>query len=172
MHQRNDPYTDPVTAPTAVPGAEERSGPALRDASEVLARIEADEVEAHSARASYERHGLPNVEPDGKIGPQLGHDERLHVVRSSALLNRHDGAGGAGMADAVDAGGTLYLTSSRLVHIGQAAFSILLESLDEISIVGERLLLTLSSGEGLSIDVAGPRLLRVQIGMARKATHQ
>jgi hypothetical protein len=172
VQQRNDPYVDPVTAPTAVPGAEERSGPALRGAREVLARIAADEAEADTARASYARHGLPSIEPDGAIGPELGDEERVHVIRSSALLNRHEPAAVAGDASVADAGGTLYLTSSRLVHIGQAAFSVLLESLDEISIVGERLLLTLSSGEGLSIDVAGPRLLRVQIGMARKAAHQ
>lgn len=174
VHQRNDPYTDPVTAPTAVPGAEERSGPALHDARGVLARIAADEAQADSARASYERDGLPSIAPDGAMGLQLGDDERLHVMRASALLNRHDGNGHAnGVADAVtDGAGTLYLTSHRLVHIGQAAFSVLLESLDEISIAGERLLLTLTSGEGLSIDVAGPRLLRVQIGMARKAAHQ
>jgi hypothetical protein len=172
VHQRNDPYMDPVTAPTAVPGAEERSGHALRNAREVLARIAADEAEADSARAAYARHGLPSIEPDGSIGPRLGDDERVHVMRPSVLLNRHEGAADAGNANAADSGGTLYLTSARLVHIGQAAVSVLLESLDEISIVGERLLLTLSSGEGLSIDVAGPRLLRVQIGMARKAAHQ
>jgi len=47
-------------------------------------------------------------------------------------------------------------------------FTVPLTQIDEVSIVGERLLLTLSSGEGVSLDVAEPRLLRVMIGIARK----
>lgn len=159
-----------LTAPTvfvaeATGAAEERSGQALRHAATVLAEIEADEVAAAAARISYEGDGLPHVEPDGRIASELRVGERVHVVRQGALLNGNSGSNVPGYA------GTLYLTSERLVHVGSAVFSVALEAVDEISVVGERLLLTLSSGEGISIDVAGPRLLRVQIGTARKAAH-
>jgi len=91
-------------------------------------------------------------------------------------------ASGTGIVDAAVAGlnrlagagtlpgyaGTLYLTSRRLIHLGQVTFAVPLTQIEEVSIVGERLLLTLSSGEGVSFDVSEPRLLRVMIGVARK----
>jgi hypothetical protein len=140
---------------------EERGGPGLRDAHAVLSRVEADEAAAAAARESA--NGLPMLDPDPIIGPELRDGERVHALREGALMNRLDGGPLPGYA------GRLYLTDRRLVHAGQAFYSLALSTLDEVSIVGERLLLTLAGGEGVSFDVAQPRLLRVQIGIARTA---
>ena len=159
MQPRQDPALD---EPTDVEAAEADS-PALRDAAILLARTEADEAAAAAARAHYETEGLPTLGVEDDLAQELRGDEVLHARRSSAMLNRLDGAGTLpGYA------GTLYLTSRRLIHIGQVTFAVPLTQIEEVSIVGERLLLTLSSGEGVSLDVAEPRLLRVMIGMARK----
>lgn len=141
----------------------EADSPALRDAAILLARTEADEAAAAAARAHYETESLPTLGVEDDVAQELRGDEALHARRSSAMLNRLDGAGTLpGYA------GTLYLTSRRLIHIGQVTFAVPLTQIEEVSIVGERLLLTLSSGEGVSLDVAEPRLLRVMIGVARK----
>ena len=154
------PLDAELADPTEV---EEPESPALRDASILLARTEADEEAAAAARAQYETEGLPTLAVEEALSQELRGDEVLHARRSSAMLNREDGAGTLpGYA------GTLYLTSRRLIHIGHVTFTVPLTQIDEVSIVGERLLLTLSSGEGVSLDVAEPRLLRVMIGIARK----
>jgi hypothetical protein len=44
--------------------------------------------------------------------------------------------------------------------------SIHLEQIRELSLAGERLLLTFDGGEGISLDVDRPRLLRVEIAAA------
>lgn len=138
--------------------------PALRDAANVVARAEADEVAAADARRRIAANGLPQVVPDEAISDELRPGEQVHAVRTGAILNAPDpdhplpGLGGA-----------LYLTSSRLIHRGQVIVSVPLEEIEELSLAGERLLLTLGTAEGLSLDVAGPRLLRVEIGAARAA---
>jgi hypothetical protein len=158
-HPDGDPEGPTATTSTTT---EERGGPGLRDAQAIVARIEADEAAAAAVRNSAV-DGLPFVEPDAIIGPELRDGERVHALREGALMNRLDGGLLPGYA------GRLYLTDRRLVHAGQALFSLALSTLDEASIVGERLLLTLVSGEGVSFDVAQPRLLRAQIGIARTA---
>jgi hypothetical protein len=159
VQQRQDSDVDDLTDLDVA----EPDSPALRDAAILLARTEADEEAAAAARAQYETEGLPTLPTEESLAPELRGDEVLHARRSSAMLNRLDGAGTLpGYA------GTLYLTSRRLIHIGHVTFTVPLTQIEEVSIVGERLLLTLSSGEGVSLDVAEPRLLRVMIGMARK----
>lgn len=144
--------------------AEERGGPALRDAGEILSRIEADEVAAAAARSAYLEAGLPVLKPDEAIARELRADERIHARRSPAFLNCVDADGGGAGGD-----GHLYLTSHRLVHVGPVIFSVGLPDIQELAIAGERLLLSLKGGDGLSLDVDDPRLLRVQIGAARGA---
>ena len=160
--QRNPDEPDDGTAMTSST-TEERGGPGLRDAHEVLARIDADEAAAAMARHARTLASLSEAEPDAVIGPELRDGERIYARRDGALMNRLDGGPMPGYA------GRLYLTDQRLIHAGQALFSLALSTLDEVSVVGERLLLTLASGEGVSFDVAQPRLLRAQIGLARTA---
>ena len=68
--------------------------------------------------------GLPLVEPDAIIGPELRDGEHLHAVREGALMNRLDGGPMPGYS------GRLYLTDRRIVHVGQALFSLALSTAD------------------------------------------
>ncbi|HET7686176.1 MAG TPA: hypothetical protein VFM19_07235, partial [Candidatus Limnocylindria bacterium] len=64
-------------------------------------------------------------------------------------------------------GGTLYLTGTHLVLAGQVTMSIPLGDITETALAGERLLLTLRNGEGLTLDVGQPRLLRAELAAVR-----
>ena len=67
----------------------------------------------------------------------------------------------------VGAAGDLYLTTRRLVLRSRPALSFELRDIDEVGVSGERLLLVMRDGTAVSLDVAQPRLLRVEIGNAR-----
>ena len=108
------------------------------------------------ATASASAPFLP-IEADDVIRPHLATEERVHALRSHAILSAPGGEGAIGY------GGTLYLTSRRLVHLGQVVVSVSLADLEESSLAGERLLLTLRDGEGLAVDVDQPRLLRAEM---------
>jgi hypothetical protein len=73
----------------------------------------------------------------------------------------------------VPSGGTLYLTSRRLVHLGPEVREVDLTAIDEIGVVLERLLLVdLADGSDLAIEVDQPRVLRVQLAAARAAARR
>jgi hypothetical protein len=132
-------------------------GPALRDAARAAARAADDEEAAAAARDRFRIGSIPAIEADDVIRPHLASEERVHALRSHAILNAPGGD------RALGSGGTLYLTSRRLVHLGQVVVSVSLVDLEESSLAGERLLLTLRGGEGLTLDVDRPRLLRAEM---------
>jgi hypothetical protein len=74
--------------------------------------------------------------------------------------------------------GRLYLTTTRLLLLVRstadgpidAELAVPLSDIDELAVVGERLLVSLSDGTGLTVDAGRPRLLRVQIAAARHAS--
>jgi hypothetical protein len=139
-------------------------GPGIRDAEAILDRAREDERAAFDARARYRNEGLPSIEPDDAIAPFLRPDESVVVVRPSSVISRH--LRGDGVEDLA---GRLYLTSGRLLLVGQAPLEVDLDEVDELALAGERLLVTLNDGTGLSIDATQPRLLRVQIAAALNA---
>jgi hypothetical protein len=96
---------------------------------------------------------------DGAL--KLDDDELVHAIRRSALLEQGDGA--------MPLGGSLYLTSQRLVHVGsEASREVRLDAIQETAVSLERLLLLdLSDGSDLAVEVDQPRLLRVQLAAAR-----
>lgn len=148
---------EPRTAPS-----ENAAG--LADAEALVARAEADETAAHDARQRFRDDPMAPVAPNEAIAPHLVPGEELFAIRSSAIIN------GPGVAAPLTGyGGTLYLTSQRIVHLGQVTLSLRLEDIEELSLAGERLLLTLRGGDGIAVDVAGPRLLRAQIAAAMAA---
>jgi hypothetical protein len=151
---------DPTT--TLVESTEE--GPALRDASAAAERAARDEADAIEARDRYRAGSLPALEPDEAIAGQLGQGEVLHSVRRSAILRVPGGDRAHGY------GGTLYLTSRRLVHLGQVMVTVQLTDIVETSLAGERLLLALRNGEGLAFDLDRPRLLRAEMAAATRAS--
>jgi len=140
---------------TAVPAA-------LRDAQQVTARVSADEAAADAERARLATEPLPRVADAGQARLQLRDGEIVHAVRPIALLEDRGGD--------LPQGGTLYLTSQRLVHAGQTVREVELTDIAEIAVALERLLLVdLADGADLAIEVDQPRLLRVQLAAARVA---
>jgi hypothetical protein len=132
-------------------------GPALRDAEQAATRAADDEAAAAAAREGFRFAPIEPIEPDEAIGPHLTTGERVHALRRHAILRAPGGDGALGY------GGTLYLTSRRLIHLGQVVVSVNVADVEESSMAGERLLLTLREGEGMSIDVDRPRLLRAEM---------
>jgi hypothetical protein len=143
-------------------GRSTEEGPALRDALSVARRAADDEALAAAARESFRTKPMPTVEPDDDIRAHLNPGERVHALRTRAILNVPGGEHVPGY------GGTLYLTSRRLVHLGQVMKSVQLADVVESSLAGDRLLLTLAGGDGVSIDVDRPRLLRAEMAEAAR----
>lgn len=165
---------------------------ALRDAADIVARTAADEADAVQARERYRSDGLPMIEPDPEIGARLRPNEELIEMRPGAMVGRAllVGVGGAAGEDGVGTAssaaqpaveslsGRLYLTTARLVLLVRSSadgpvdseLSVALGDIEELAIVGERLLVSLADGTGLTIDAGRPRLLRVQIAAARYAS--
>jgi hypothetical protein len=143
------------------PSTEE--GPAVRDAAATLARIAEDEAEADAARVRLASEPLPTRDPDDRVAGLLEPGECVHDLRRSAML------GGPGGDRALGYGGVLYLTDHRLLHLGQVTVTVQLVDIRETSIAGERLLVALRDGEGLTLEVDRPRHLRVEIAAAQRA---
>ncbi len=152
---------DAETPPSPETG---RPDPALADAAALLARAEADEAAAADARERFRHEPMPALAPDDRLRSMLESGEILLAARTGAILNTTTGT-----SPIPGYGGTLYLTNLRLVHIGQVVISIRLEQVRELSLAGERLLVTFDGGEGISLDLDRPRLLRVEIAAARAA---
>jgi hypothetical protein len=136
--------------------------PALRDAAAAANRATDDEAAAAAAREGFRIAPMVAVEPDDAIAPHLAPGELLYAVRAHAILRAPGGETELGY------GGNLYLTSRRLVHVGQVLVTVQLTDIVELSLSGERLLLSLREGEGLSLDVDRPRLLRAGIAEAAR----
>jgi hypothetical protein len=178
--------------PRADPQDTEPQHAALRDAADILARTAADEADAIQARERYRSEGLHAIDPDPEIGARLRPNEKLIEMRPGAMVGRallagvggaaagEDGAGtasSAAQAVAESLSGRLYLTTSRLVLLARPAdaptdaeISVGLTDIEELACVGERLLVSLADGTGLTIDAGRPRLLRVQIAAAQAAS--
>jgi hypothetical protein len=137
---------------------------ALRDAQSIAARVAADEAAADAERERLTNEPLPVVE--GERTADLRPAEQLHAVRHAALLERN--------SDSPPAGGTLYLTSARLLHVGsERTYDIPLQRIHDMAVAVERLLLVgLTDGSDLAIEVDQPRLLRVQVAAARASVRE
>jgi hypothetical protein len=150
-----------ASLPLPLPATDDEA--ALRDAQKIAERIGQDEAAANEARQVYQAQGLPVIEPDGTARAFLQPGEVLHALHGSALLEE------PGWTDraAHPRGGTLYLTSERLVHTGVDSSELSLAAIDEMGIGLERLvLIRLRDGSDLAIEVDQPRLLRVQLAAA------
>ena len=143
-------------SPSDVQGSTEE-GPALRDAAAVAERAAADEAAASAARDRFVSAPVPVIEADERVSPHLLPHEAVRGLRRHAILRA------PGDDRALGYGGTLYLTSRRLVHLGQVIVTVQLTDIMETSLAGERLLLTLRDGEGLALDLDQPRLLRAEL---------
>ena len=151
MSERDrDTSADLVEEPT-------EEGPALRDATTAVERAAADEAAADAARDMFLVSPVPVLEADERILPHLLPSEKVHGLRRHAILRA------PGDDRALGYGGSLYLTSRRLIHLGQVIVTVQLTDIVEASLAGERLLLTLRDGEGFTLDLDRPRLLRAEM---------
>jgi hypothetical protein len=160
-------HPSPQSRRSADAGSAGAVAPGLRDAAEILARASADEAAADAARERYRTQAMPALATDARIAPLLTGDEHVLAVRRSVALDRRQPVLGSDLPSGV--AGDLYLTSRRLVLTGRVTLSFALEEIEQTMLSGERLLLVLRGGQGLSIDAAQPRLLRVEIAAARAA---
>jgi hypothetical protein len=139
-------------------------GPGIRDAEDILERAREDEREAFEARGRYRTQGPPRLDPDPAVAERIRPGETVVSIRPSSVISRHL------RGDGIDGhAGRLYLTSQRLILLGRTDVEIGLDQIEELALAGERLLVTLKDGTGLSIDADRPRLLRVQIAAALTA---
>ena len=156
-----------------LPGLSGRAGEsrpddrALRDAEEILTRAQEDDAAAAVARARYRTHRMPSLPHDERIRPLLAPRERVLAVRDSARAERRQPSPGTHPIGGLT--GSLYVTSCRLILVGRITLAYDLETIDEAVLSGERLLLVFRDGQGLTLEVAQPRLLRVELSAARTA---
>lgn len=138
---------------------------ALQDAQQITARVSADEAAADAERARLAAGALPDVSEEAAGALELHPSEVVHAIRQVALIE--------GSSGQTPWGGTLYLTSQRLVHAGQTVREVELTDIAEIAVALERVLLVdLADGSDLAIEVDQPRLLRVQLAAARAAARE
>src|SRR5438105_2455874 len=159
-------------ASEAAPAAGTRSptdSTSVRDAQRIAERIARDETLADEARERYRTDGLPELEPSALLG-LLNPGERLHAVHRMAMLEI-GWRGTTGTDPNLPHGGTLYVTSQRLVHRGTEDGTWNFADIDEMAVALERLLLVrMRDGSDLAIEVDQPRLLRVQLAAALAAS--
>jgi hypothetical protein len=131
----------------------------------LVPRIDAesdDEVLARAARARYRADGIGSMEPDDGMRSALGLDEHLLAVRQTASVKRLSDGGKSPLS------GRLAVTSQRLLVLDAQPLTLaLLDDLDEVTLVSDRLLVMLTSGDGFTITAPNPMLLRVELAAAR-----
>ncbi len=137
-------------------------GIAVRDADAIVDRAMEDERAALELRRRLRSEPLTTIAPDDRVGDLLDTGERVIAVREAVVVERHP-ASAAGTPRIV----RLYVTTARLILVGDAPWSIPLDQIDELSVAGEQILIALVDGEGIRLDAGPPRLLRVQIAAAR-----
>lgn len=131
------------------------------------ARAVADETAADAARARFRAGDMKTLAADRRIAPLLEPGERVVAVHRSAVVDRREPAVGAHITAGVT--GVLYVTSRRVVLAGSSTVAIELDDVEEAVLSDERLRLLLHNGHGVTLQVAQPRLLRVEIAAARAA---
>jgi len=133
---------------------------ALADADAVVRRIADDEAEARDERARLTVRGLPRLEADPTLLSRLEPGEEVVDVRPATRVERIDPIGSTFLT------GRLHLTTRRLILVGAQPLDVELASIEELSLVGERLLAVLGEGVGLCFDIAAPRVFRVRTAFA------
>ena len=132
---------------------------ALAGAATVVERIAEDEAAARDERARLDTDGLLGLDPQPAIDGLL--DGELVVDMRQATRVERIPAEGTG-----EITGRLHLTTRRLILSGAAPLSVDLTAIEELSLVGERLLVGLGNGAGLCFDIAAPRAFRVRASYA------
>ena len=133
---------------------------AIADAEAIVDRVAVDEREARVERDRLRAGEAFEAPVAGRGAPSLLPGEAYVDVRSAARLER------MGVDGQEPLSGRLYLTTERLVLSGRGGMAVALSSIDEVSLIGEKLLVALEDGTGLCVDVSSPRVFRVRIAHA------
>jgi hypothetical protein len=139
---------------------------AVRDATDIISRAAEDEAAAAAARARYRSEPMTGLVPDPAVVALLMPDEQLLAIRLSATLERRQPTPGTPLTRGL--AGRLLVTSRRLLLVGRRIVAFDLADVSETALSGGHLLLVLRDGTGVTLDVAQPRLLRVEIAAARR----
>ena len=126
-----------------------------------------DDEDASRARRRYRSHGIEPLAPDPCIGLLLEPGEDVLATHQGVGLDRRqlstrDGTSAPTVGD-------LYVTSTRLVHVGLPVVTIELDDIEDAALVGDLVLLITRGGIGVTFETDRPRLLRVQMAAARAA---
>ncbi|MCJ7711621.1 MAG: hypothetical protein MUQ32_12410 [Chloroflexi bacterium] len=125
----------------------------------------ADDASADDARRRLREQGIVAVEPDERIGVMLAPGERVVAVRRAISIERRKDARDPELA----LRGDLYVTTARLVYLGQFPFDVPLVEVTEAVLASGALRLVVGDGRGLEIRTRNPALLRVEIAAVREA---
>jgi hypothetical protein len=125
----------------------------------------ADEASADVARRRLRRQGFVAVEPDERIAVMLAPGEQIVAVRRAVGIERRKDTKDP------DQGlrGDLYVTTSRLVCLGQVVVKVPLVEIREAVVAPGALRLDVGDGRGIEVRIADPSLLRVEIASVREA---
>lgn len=137
-----------------------RDGSAIADASHVASRIREDERGAREERQRLSSEGLVPLEADLTVAGMLRTDEHVTDVREACQAERLSGL------QRVNHSGRLYVTSERLIIGGARGLEIEMRDIEELELIGERLMVRLRDGTGVGLDIPAPRVLRVRIAFA------
>jgi hypothetical protein len=150
------------------PAASVRSAPACAGRGPIPSDGESgptrcDEAASDAARRWYRHHRIEPLAVDGPIRSLLGCEERVYVIRQASLVQPGRTAILGGTA------GDLYVTSQRLLHVGEQTVGLDLDAIGEVVLAVDGLSVTTTDGGSVVLLVDEPRLLRVQIAAARTA---
>src|SRR3954463_8183026 len=132
---------------------------ALQGAASVVERIAEDEAKARDERARLDTNGLVGLDPQPAVDGLL-EGELVVDMRQATRVERIPAEGTGEIT------GRLHLTTRRLILSGAGAVPVHLSPMEELALVGERLLGGLTNGDGLCFDIAAPRAFRVRASYA------
>ena len=124
-----------------------------------------DSASAADARRRLREQGIVAIEPDERIGVMLAPGERVVAVRRAISVERRKDVRDPELA----LHGDLYVTTSRLVCLGQVPLDVPLVEIREAVVAAGALRLVVGDGRGLEIRTGDPYLLRVEISAVREA---
>ena len=130
-----------------------------------VAETAKDEASADDARRRLREQGIVAMEPDERIGVMLAPGECVVAVRRAISFERRK--------DVLDPDralrGDLYVTTARLICLGQVPVYVPLLEIREAVVATGALRLVVGDGRGLEIRTCDPGVLRVEIAAVREA---
>jgi hypothetical protein len=124
-----------------------------------------DHASADEARRRLRAQGIVAIEPDERIGVMLAPGERVVAIRRDVSVERRKDVRDPELA----LRGDLYVTTTRIVCLGQVPFDVPLAEVREAVVAADALRLIIGDGRGLEIRTDDPALLRVEISVVREA---